>query len=147
MTYIGWKSIKKYYLIHLFPKKILVPRPQKWGPKMGHFWNLFSKCVKKCHKMVIFKDNFSIFHVTKLCSKNFVIYANKNFKLFIPYQTQKLKNHILIFPEKKSNVGMYIFLHILKVKLKCYILLGCAIKTKSILNKNFDIQHFQIWYI
>ena len=78
--------------------------------------------------MVIFKDNFSIFHVIKLCSKNFVIYADKNFKLFIPYQTQKLKNHILSIPEKKSNVGMYIFIHILKVKLKCYILLGCAIK-------------------
>ena len=122
----GVKEYKKYYLIHLFPKKIGSKTP-KMGSENRPFLEFVFEMWSNIHEMVIFKDIFSIFHVTKLCSKKIVIYGDKNFKLFIPDKTEKLKYQILSFREKKSNV-MYIFLHILKVKLKSYILLRCAIK-------------------
>ena len=110
LTYMGWKIMKKYYPNHRVPKKILVPRPQKWGLKMGHFSNLFSKCDKKCHKTVIFKDNFSIFHFRKLCSKTFVIYADKNFRTCYTIPNPKTQKPHFEFSWKKIKCRyVYIF--------------------------------------
>ena len=143
LTYMGWKIIKKYYLIHLFPKKILVPRPQKWGLKMGQILNLFSKCCEKYHKMDIFWKKLVYSIPPNYVLKFWSFMSIKISNIGIPYQTQKLKNAILSFPEKKSNVSIFIFVNILKVKLKCYPTLGCAIKKILIWHAIFGIKHFQ----
>ena len=147
LTYIGWKIIKKYYLNHLFPKKILVPRPQKWGLKMGQILNLFSKCGEKYHKMGIFWKKISIFHTTKLCSKILIIYVNQNFKHWYTIPNPKTQKRHFEFSWKKIKCKYFYFCKYSESKTKMLPYPWVCHQKNIDLTCNFWHQTFPKWHI
>ena len=131
----------------MFPKKILVPRPQKWGLKMGQILNLFSKCVEKYHKMGIFWKKISIFHTTKLCSKILIIYVNQNFKHWYTIPNPKTQKRNFEFSWKKVKCKYFYFCKYSESKTKMLPYPWVCHQKNIDLTCNFWHQTFPKWHI